>query len=58
MSKANQARGEALLVKWVAESLRPFQIVEDNGFRDLVKFLCQLNGQFLVPTRNTEKWRI
>ena len=53
VSKANQDLGEALLVKWVAESLRPFHIVEDNGFRDLAAFLCRVNGKFSVPTRNT-----
>ena len=57
MSKADQEMGEALLVKWVAESLRPFNIVEDNGFRDLAAFLCRVNGKFSVPTRNTLRTR-
>jgi len=52
VSKANQELGEVLLVKWVAESFRPFHIVEDNGFRDLATFLCRVNGKFSVPTRN------
>jgi len=53
VSKANQELGEALLVKWVAESLRPFHIVENIGFRDLAAFLCRVNGKFSVPTRNS-----
>lgn len=31
-SKADQTKGKTLLVKWVAESLRPFTVVEDKGF--------------------------
>ena len=40
VSIADQKLGEVLLVKWVAESLRPFNIVEDNGFRDLAAVSC------------------
>jgi len=50
VSKASQKLGELLLVKWVAESLRPFHIVDDNGFCDLAAFLCRVSGKFLVPT--------
>ena len=50
-SNADQLKGEAILVKWVAESLRPFTIVEDSGFRELVQFLCNLNKEFSVPGR-------
>lgn len=50
-SKADQAKGEALLVKWIAESLRPFTVVEDKGFRDFVHFLCNLHKEFSVPGR-------
>jgi hypothetical protein len=51
-SKEDQLHGEALLVKWISQHLRPFKIVEDAGFVDLCKFLCQLRGQFQVPSRN------
>ena len=30
--KADQKMGEALLVRWTSKSLRPFTIVEDEGF--------------------------
>ena len=48
-SSADQLKGEAILVKWVAESLRLFTIVEDSGFREFVQFLCNLNKDFSVP---------
>jgi hypothetical protein len=49
----DQLHGEALLVKWISENLRPFEIVEDPGFVDLCDFLCRLRGQqFIVPSRN------
>ena len=41
--KSDQAKVEVLLVKWIAESLRPFLIVEDNGFLNFVDFLCNLH---------------
>jgi hypothetical protein len=37
-SKADQTKGKTLLVKWVAESLRPFTVVEDKGFCEFVQF--------------------
>jgi hypothetical protein len=42
--KEDQLHGEALLVKWISQHLRPFKIMEDVGFVDLCKFLCQLRG--------------
>jgi hypothetical protein len=33
-SMQDQLKGEALFVKWVAEDLRPFKIVEDRGILD------------------------
>jgi Hermes transposase DNA-binding domain len=50
-SKADQTKGEVLLVKWVAESLRPFTVVEGEGFCDFVQFLCNLHRKFSVPGR-------
>ena len=49
--RSDQIKGEALLVNWIATSLRPFSIVEDSGFRDLVDFLSNLNKHFLIPGR-------
>jgi hypothetical protein len=46
--KSDQTKGEVLLIKWIAESLWPFLIVEDKGFLDSVDFLCNLNQQFNV----------
>ena len=37
--KSDQTKGEALLVKGIAESIWPFLIVEDNGFLNFVDFL-------------------
>ena len=50
-SNADQLKGEAILVKGVAESLRPFTIVEDSGFREFVQFVCNLNKEFSVLGR-------
>ena len=50
-SSADQLKGEVILVKWVAESLRLFTIVEDSGFREFVQFLCNLNKEFTEPGR-------
>ena len=52
VSKDDQLHGEALLVQWVSQSLRPFKMVEDNGFLSCSRFVCRLRGQFNVPTRN------
>lgn len=49
--RSNQIKGEALLVNWIATSLRPFSIVEDSGFRHFVDFLSNLNKQFSIPGR-------
>ena len=51
-SKDDQLHGEALIVKWISENLRPFQIVEDTGFIEYSTFLCRMRGQFAVPSRN------
>jgi uncharacterized lipoprotein YehR (DUF1307 family) len=45
--------GEALLVKWIAGNLRPFAIVEDSYFRDFIAHMCNINGDFIVTSRNT-----
>ena len=50
-SKSDQTKGEMMLVKWIAESLRPFLLVEDRGFLDMIDFLCTLHRQFHVPSR-------
>ena len=50
-SKDDQLHAEALIVKWVSKSLRPFKIVEDKGFVDICNFLSRLRGQFKVPSR-------
>ena len=50
-SKEDQLHGEALIVQWISENLRPFIIVEDKAFVELCKFLCCLRGQFKVPSR-------
>ena len=42
-TKSDQTKGEVLLVNWIAESLQPILIVEDNGFLNFVDFLCNLH---------------
>ena len=39
------------MVRWIAESLRPFSIVEDEGFKEFSEFLCNVNGRFVIPSR-------
>ena len=51
VSPADQKVGEAWLVKWIAESLRPFSIVEDEGFKEFTEFLCNVDGRFVIPSR-------
>ena len=51
VSPADQKVGEARLVRWIAESLRPFSIVEDDGFKEFSEFLCNVNGRFVIPSR-------
>jgi hypothetical protein len=56
--KSDQTKSEVLLVKWIAISLRPFLIVEDNGFLNFVDFLCSLHQQFsgeLVESKMKDK---
>jgi hypothetical protein len=50
--KDDQLHGEALIVKWISENLRPFKIVEDPGFVELCHFLCRIRAQFSIPSRN------
>ena len=51
VSPADQKVGEARLVKWIAESLRPFSIVEDEGFKEFTEFLCNVDDRFVIPSR-------
>ena len=53
MIKADQSKGEAILAKWMGESLRPFTLVEDGGFREFVQYLNETKGHFKVPGRLT-----
>jgi zinc finger BED domain-containing protein 1 (E3 SUMO-protein ligase ZBED1) len=50
-SKSDQLKGEILIVKWIAESLRPFTLVADAGFHEYTDFLCNLHRQFSIPSR-------
>ena len=38
------------MVRWVAESMRPFSIVEDRGFRCLMKMG---RPEYYLPSRST-----
>ena len=46
--KADQRMGEALLVKWTSKSLRPFNIVEDEGFLQFAHWLYNLRTHYIV----------
>ena len=52
---ADQERIETLMVNWFAKSLRPFALVEDPGFREFVRQLQAVKGEFRVPSRTTIK---
>ena len=53
--KADQKTGEALLVRWISKSLRPFTIVEDEGFLEFAHWLNNLKTMFKVPSRNKHR---
>ena len=38
------------MVRWVAESMRPFSVVEDRGFRSLMK---TGRPEYYLPSRST-----
>ena len=40
----------AEIVKWVAESMRPFSVVEDDGFKMLMK---TGRPEYYIPSRRT-----
>ena len=48
VAKSNQI--SELIVDWIANDLRPLSIVNDDGFRNLVKFL---EPSFSIPSRKT-----
>lgn len=52
-SKADQNLFEILVTKWIAKSLRPFSIVQDEGFKNVCEYLCMLNKNVVLPSRNT-----
>lgn len=50
-SQAEQKKGEALLLYWIVTSIRPFKIVEDDGFQRFCTFLNGLNSRFRITER-------
>lgn len=44
-SKEEQVLGETIVVRWFAESLRPFSMAEDPGFRRYTDYCCQLESR-------------
>ena len=52
-SKSNQLIAETLLSLWVSKSLRPFSIVEDEGFVDLVEYVISLQRRIDLLSRKT-----
>ena len=47
-SKADKKMGKVLLVNWMATSLQPFTIIEDEGFLKFVNCLNSLRTNFTV----------
>ena len=45
--------GDVLTIKWIAESLQPFSISEDQGLIDLVSFLNRVKGVYELKGRLT-----
>lgn len=45
-----KAETRAEIVRWVAESMRPFSVVDDRGFRSLMK---TGRPEYYIPTRST-----
>ena len=57
-TKADQKLGEALLVNWVGTSLRPFRIIEDEGFVRYTEWLNRLRTTFKLPSKNKLKQQL
>ncbi len=55
VSRDDRLLGDALLVKWTSESLRPFMIVEDSGFQEFCMFLNQLRSRYEFPSRTKHR---
>ncbi|XP_040569699.1 E3 SUMO-protein ligase ZBED1 [Lepeophtheirus salmonis] len=58
LNKDHQKIGDAVLIKWISESLQPFNIVENSSFQDLVQFLCNFKGEFTLPDGKTVEKRV
>ena len=43
---------------WIAGSLRPFSLVEDAGFKYVIKYAQQLSGVYTPPSSNTIRDRV
>jgi len=54
-SRDDRLLGDALLVKWKSESLRPFRIVEDSGFQKFCVFFNQLRSRYELPSRTKHR---
>lgn len=52
-SPAEQVVGEFILATWIGESLRPFSLVEDKGFRRFVKWLVEVQAYFRDVSRRS-----
>ena len=46
---------DLVVVEWIAESLRPFSMVESNGLNELVSRLCSLNREYKLDSQNTAR---
>ena len=54
-SVLSDTRLRAEIVRWVAESLRPFSIVEDRGFKSLMK---TGRPEYYLPSPDTVSWDV
>lgn len=52
-SEADQSHFVALIVQWIASSLRPLNIVADPGLIAAIQFACSVPGSLHLPSRQT-----
>ena len=51
----NQQEFNSLVAIWKAASLRPFQILEDNGLQRVIDFASSVDGILELPSININK---
>lgn len=52
-SAEDQSGVNDILATWVAQLMRPFKLVKDQGFTDYVKLVSSVQGEVYVPSAYT-----